>query len=962
MAGELKYTAFRRSRLYDLTKKQDARMSGSLPLKLVDEFQPQDEVHGGPSFTLAAAADIAGLKPGAIKHMAPPPNSRDAETTKLVHIDFYEEDLPWRYTPQAAFVPTLLEPDNRVVRPWLVLLVGTADQIEVKGNIANVKPAVLAAHDLEKSYLWAHVQHGKYNDETQPVTISRILSPVALEAQREYVAVLVPAFNDRGEKMWKAGGVPDFDVLPAFHHWRFWTGEAGDFETLAAALHVPKGEDIGKAKLYYRRDVSGIDEQLEVRGAITSLQAEDEPAEDAIQAIQADVDTLNNEVLGTISLPHYGRPWLPDPDSIENGWPDDLNDDPRHRGVAGLGVWMGVEGQESLMDAAVIQAGALAEAGRLINYLALGLIAAGSLWERRLPQEANERLRILGPLMGRLPDGNGGLVLNRVTASGTPLPPALFSGAAQRLLRDRSTATRHISGAGGGLNRIEAMNAVNQPTPAPDLAPGGLPHILTFPAGIDLGGFLQQDEGWLSEILPRLDDISREVCTAYREKRASLFDSGAPEEVPSLRQAMAEELQAAMVELLEQKGYPCIAVEDLLMACELSSTEVSLGCYEHVLEDEPARLAFMDSLAIQLRLCLMGDGCERLFENIDIGDQDRRQVCRDLLGTFHLPPAPETKSINLDALAAALDKALDPRGERAPARLRVCSRIEGIDCTRLTRPEFPIRLDYPTWTLLNRYDKEWLLPGASSLEKDSITALQTNPTFIDAFMVGMNSQFLSEMRWRDLAVDRSITPLRMFWGQVNYATRERQADIEPFSEWVKDTDQPLGALAHQTLQPVDPMNESGSRLVIVFRSDLFRRYPGTLVYLMKRPDQLPGESDNDYRKRMDALLEREPDLSMPPGNASPNEILTWRLGREFFGPTMAANISPDITFFGFDVTPSTLDKYYLVLAEPPAELRFQQKKVPPNSQNSAHLAAEAIDKETRVAISGQYLEDQALIQ
>jgi hypothetical protein len=967
MADELKYIAFRRSRLYEpeLASKVGPRMAGKLPLKLVDTFTGQSEPGAAP-FMLAAAADVAGLKPRAIKHMAPPPGSRDAETTKFVHVDFFEPDLPWRYTPEAA----LPSPEgggaaNRVVRPWLVLLVGMAAQMEVKGNIVAVKDkAVLAGHNLDHSYQWAHVQEGRYNEEPVPVSISRILSPVALLPQREYIAVLVPTFNDNGERMWQPDGTANFGrrgVLSAFHAWRFWTGEEGDFETLAAALHIPPAGDVGKARLHYRREVAGIDETLEVRGAITSLQTPQEPPELVINTIRTDVDTLNDEIERAIGLPHYGRPWLPDPDSIETGWPDDLNDDPRHRGVAGLGVWMGIEGQEALMDAAVAQAGALRDAGRHINHLALGLLAAGGLWQRRLPTDVNERLRVLGPLMRRMTDANGQLVMDRVAAAG-PLPAGFFSGAAQRLLRDRSAATRHVTGANGGLNRGEALVAANQPEPAPAPNPAGLPHLATITEEIGarrIEEHLLIEEERLARVMEKAEDFTRQVCLDYRAERDFLLRSGREDEIPLRRREIAEDrLGRELVEIvgrLQRAFQRCEAP----MVVEAAGTALGDGVFpeqlEWVLEDEGVELTFFDLLFRKLVRCLLGTDCEELLPGHIEGN--REQICDSLIDSFRRPPRHQPASVNLGPLGAALDKALDPRLPRAPARLRVCSRIEGIDCTRLTRPEYPIRLDFPTWTLLNRYDKEWLLPGASQLAKDSITALQTNPTFIDAFMVGINSQFMSEMRWRDLAVDRAITPLRMFWGQVNYATGKRQADIEPLAEWSKDTDKPIGSLAHQTIQPADPENTSGSRLVIAFNSALFRRYPKTLVYLIKRPEKLAGETEQAYEQRVDALLGQKPDLSMPPGDVEP----AWRLGRRFFGPILAANITPDLTFFGFDITPSTLDEYFLVLAEPPAELRFRSD-TPRIKLNGATFAKSTLDDETRVAISGEYLEQQALEQ
>jgi len=958
MVNELKYTAYMRSSLYELAVKPGPRMTGRLPLLLHDTTGQQAQ--GGAPFTLMAAADIAGLKPGAIKHMAPSPGSRDAETTKYVHIDFFEPDLPWRYTPELA------DGAGRV-RPWLALVVGPANLVIVKGNVVNVDKRVLADHKLADSQAWAHVQEGQYNDEPLPVTIARLLSPARLQAQCEYVAVLVPAFNDRGVDMWRADGTPDFGapgVLPAFHSWRFSTGEEGDFETLAEALHIPPAGDAGKAKLHYRRDVVGLEATLEVRGAITSLQEPQPPPAEVIRAIQDDVDVLNDDIPDALGMPHYGRPWVPDPDNLATGWPDDLNDDPRHRGVGGLGVWMGVEGQEALMSAAVQQAGALREAGRMINHLALGLMAAGGLWQRRLSVDESERLRVLGPLLGRMPTAGGGLALDQVTGPTSPLSRAFFSGAAQRLLRDRSAATRHVVGANGGLSRAEALAAANTPEPAAEAQADGLPHLLTILTTLgepSLEELLRQDEVWLGEIMELATKVIRRACQIYRPKRDELRRVGQEDEIPPLRQDVAvnDLFNVLIGELSGRLQAVQLSCEAPMLIQEAAAAITSAAFpqpFEWVLEEEGVTQGFIESLELELRRCLMDRQCQDLLPpNLEI---DRDKFCDDILDIFRRPPRPEQRPINTGVLVGVLNKALDPRGAQAPARVRICRRIEGIDCTRLTRPEFPLRLDFPVWTLLNQYDKEWLLPGASQLEKDSITALQTNPTFIDAFMVGINSQFMNEMRWRDLAVDRSITPLRMFWGQVNYATGRRQADIEPLGEWAKDTPQPLGALAHQSIQPDDPANTTGSRLVIAFQSALFRRYPGTLVYLVKRPAQLPHESDKEYSDRQDALLERKPDLTMLPGDASPEAVLAWRQSRQFFGPILAASIMPDLHFFGFDITPSKLDEYWLMLAEPPAELRFRNDRIE-DKTNSALFADSTLDQETRVAISGQYLEDRA---
>lgn len=935
----LTFKTWRRSKLFERSELHGARLQSKVALTLTDSHTGHT-ASGDATFTLMAARDVGGLKATAIKHMAPAPFTRDAETTKFVHVDLWESDLPWRYTPRRN------DPDK--LPPWLVLLVGTASEIQIQGGIiTSIRAEVLKQHDLGASHLWAHTQHDGHSE------IARILSPRLLEAQHEYMAVLVPAFDPEGQPMWTAAGELRH-VLPAFHYWRFWTAEAGDFETLATALKIPPAADVGKAKLHYRRKVPevGLDLNIgmELRGAITSLQTEDSPDPDVLKKVKEDLEQLNNEIAGAIGLPHYGRPWLSNPDEIERGWPHDLTDDPRYRGVAGLGTWMGVEAQETLMDAAVRQSGALREAGQRVAQLAFGLWAAGRLWDRRLPSDKHERLRVLGPMMSRMVAENGGLVLNRITSSSSPLSPALFSSIAQRILRDRSPQTRHVGGANGGIDRSAALSSANEPEPQPDRSPAGphgLPHVDVVAREMGLPPIeelFNLDDSWIAEVIDQLWDLMYWISVEYRQVRDDLLRNGQGQQIPQLRQEFADRLQHELSEQLQsrlpEREMPCEGFQIINEIGSMSPAGAS-GYYTRVLETDGAQSQLYAALWRALRRCMAKRPCEEIIANIDLPIQNREAFCDDLVDGLPPLPAAEQKPLKLDVLSDVLYAALDPRRPDAPAQRRLCARISGVDCTRLVPPEFAIGLDFPTWDLLRKHDKEWLLPGVGALEKDSVTALQTNPAFIDAYMVGINSQFMAEMRWRDLAVDRTCTPLRMFWGQMNYATQTRQADIQPISEWVKAPDKPVGDLTHQSIQPSDVDNTSGSRLVIAFHSELFRRYPSTLVYLVK------PKLDAD----LDALLQKTPELE---------HSADGRADREFFGPIFAGAITPDVTFFAFDVTPGELDQYWLVLDEPPAELRFRndEKKKPQNRINSAVFAESTLDQPTRVAISGKELKEQ----
>src|SRR5690606_5347655 len=103
--------------------------------------------------------------------------------------------------------------------------------------------------------------------------------------------------------------------------------------------------------------------------------------------------------------------------------------------------------------------------------------------------------------------------------------------------------------------------------------------------------------------------------------------------------------------------------------------------------------------------------------------------------------------------------------------------------------------------------------------------------FIDAYLVGLNAQFLSEVRWRGLSVDRWGTPLRMFFATVDARDGTRTPDITPIDAWPAGS--ALGARAHQASAPAAGAEDAAERLVLLFHTPLFRRYPRTLVYLQR---------------------------------------------------------------------------------------------------------------------------------
>lgn len=183
-------------------------------------------------------------------------------------------------------------------------------------------------------------------------------------------------------------------------------------------------------------------------------------------------------------------------------------------------------------------------------------------------------------------------------------------------------------------------------------------------------------------------------------------------------------------------------------------------------------------------------------------------------------------------------------------------------------------LQRPLYLDLARFDQERFLPGGGRVPDDAITLLETNPRFVEAFMVGANHEVNRELHWRRYPGDRRATVFQRFWDHLDGSD-----DIRPIHTW-------RGAARLGTLSEGDA---SGS-LVLLLRGQLLRRYPNTVVYAV--------ESTADRR-----ILE----------------------GGDVHLPVFSGLLDPDIVFVGFDldVTEALAGHGVLfVLQEQPTEPRF----------------------------------------
>lgn len=820
------------------------------------------------SFLLAGPADVTGLQPGAIVGRFPAPGAVDHESDRCPHVEFRDPALPWRYTPAGNPAAT------GHLHPWIVLVVGIeGDELIFAGDQAALSVPLQTAHPLNGTgrFPWAHVQVDGTGRR-----VARVLSGRALAAGTDYVAALVPAYMADGTPAWD-GSAPVTVAL--YDHWRFRTATPpGSFEDLAARLQPGAADPTtGRAPVDYPRVPAAGD--LEMRGALAPIGEGDTPLP---QAVADDLDGLRTPARDEagrpiVGLPLYGDAWHPDPDATT--WAGPLNGDPRNRGAAGVGLEIGILYQEELAAEASAAGGALTEARQRIAHLGLGLLASRAVWNRRLPADPLHRLWVLGPGLGRVVTDQGSIE-ELATAPDRALPRGLFSSAARRVLRPgpaRAAVLRN-----GPADPGEVLVGVNRCPDPPK---------------------------------PRDDGVVLEV--GYEEFDERRRDAAGKGKV-SLDDLLAE------AKRLAGDAHPELRdpAEGVLALLRRSA-------------DRRSPAPWLDAMALLAAAATVGDDGRELgrlkaafgmlFERWDI-DGFPPEGLEDVLSDMDepYPEEPPCRPVDLDVLAEGAADAFDPTGDDAPAIIRVLDTIDGVDPVQPLAPlEVCIGLDRPVWSDLQRAEPEWLLPGVGRIPQDAIIAVETNPAFIDALLTGLNTQLLTELRWRNIPVATGCTPLRVFWDRFDTTAGDRVDDIVGIHAWPATS--ALGAPAHR------PAGATGRDLVVVIRGELFRRYPSTVVYLVTAVHGGVANFDID-----------------PPAAAP----------RIF--PSFQGRIGPDVTFFGFQgFDPEDIVSHWLVFEEAPSGFRFANDEVAnPFTVDGATFADLAFADPVRVLIRGDALDPE----
>lgn len=298
----------------------------------------------------------------------------------------------------------------------------------------------------------------------------------------------------------------------------------------------------------------------------------------------------------------------------------------------------------------------------------------------------------------------------------------------------------------------------------------------------------------------------------------------------------------------------------------------------------------------------------RVLETVGLDAEGHGQALLDLFAATPGTKSDGCRPVDMAALGDAVAAAIDPTGQRPVLLERVLATITGLPEPLLAPPDFSPELDLPLWAFLKERAPDWLLPGIGTLAKDEVIAVQSNAVFVDAFLLGANVQTLGELRWRNIHVTTGWTPLRRFWNH-NASAPDGGMDIRPvcgsspLAAWPDGS--PLGDNAHAAVAL--PPTSARNQLVVVFRTELFRRYPATLVFLAPA---IVSDGKVDWVPL--------PDVDQP---VSPDSRIE---------PVLTGTIGPDVTFFGFPVPPGAAADHWVVLEEPPPGIHFRVDKVDPD--------------------------------
>lgn len=923
-------------------------LSGNLPYrgKLSVQLTVQSEKGGNPlppdqvtsQVLFHGPGDVIGIDPRHVIRTEPRHLTANFEPNYFAGIDFDHPDFPWLLTPAA--------PNGDRLRPWISLIVLTADEFEIPSQspnpllFINVKN-VAALPDLGESWAWAHTQvsGGIGGDSLAQQLVSnpgkfssRLLCPRKLKPNTVYTAFLVPAFDlgveaGLGQQVPKDPGTmvkpawtsqtPGPIALPIYYSFEFTTSNQGDFESLVRQLRprvLP--EEVGLRPMAVDQvswGVPGAGSPLGLGGALRSKQTRDTPwldpgkstFQNALEPLlnkttpDADDPQNPNPADPVVVPPIYGR-WhaaVQKIDPADPVWLTQLNMDPRRRSAAGLGTRVVLRERTQLMAAAWQQVAGIEEANQKLRQAQLARSVLLQVYNQHFTQAPIETLLTMTSTLH-----------SRLLASPTTIRAAI----AQRRvpLRAMSAAFRRIVAPRRQLRLRQTANVQGADTRAPAsiLSRLNTGDITLVPPVHPPGGMVSIDQvsdhllpgwvpGWLGPWLRYAEQILLILAIPII---LLILLIGAIRRQLLLAIAIATAIAGAVAAIL-------IRIRSFTPTWDVAAQMRFSHFTRRTFETVPPRPNFRVTLPSQIPPPTGAGGAD------SPDAQNFRRAASEAAVALQAPaPDPDPPPpADLPGLRDTIIARLDPY-ITVPARFKYLVQVSAF-LNRVSKdpldpimaaPEFP----QPMYEPLRDLSQDFLLPGLDHIPHNTVTLLETDPAFIEAYMVGLNHEMSRQLLWHEYPTDQRGSYFRQFWDVRSYVPspeelqketpeqiHEKLKDIPPIHTWARPN--PLGA--NENRKDIVPNN-----LVLLVRGELLRRYPNAYVYAVEAKwDPERGHVLGD--KEMHILFR--------------------------------GTLAPDLTFFGFNLTAedargsadrSQQQGWFFVFQQNPSEPRFGLEPAP----------------------------------
>jgi len=826
----------------------------SVPVKLrinnTDDIDRQVRLYG--------PGDVTGIDPQQVVRTDPRHQATDFEPNYFPAIEFDRPDFPWLFTPAQA------NADGKL-RPWLCLVV-VRKQDGVTLRTGPLLPVLeidsaRAEHelpDLTDSWAWVHAQVAGVQRNADSLkqslagdsalTVSRLLCPRRLDPLTEYLACVVPAFEP-GRKAGLGLQVQPEDenelkpawmvaqqspvTLPIYFHWEFRTGTGGDFEALVESLEARDSRDlpteVGKRQMdvgqpgFSTTPPLPSETVLDLKGALCRLEATTTEWSEEIRTL------FQGELKKILDAPAQ---------AISEEGADPLLAPPIY------GCWQAARQTVDMTPAPPASVTWLDELNldprhRAIAALGTAVVQTqqeplmASAWEQLGEIERINQMQRLAQL---------GRAVNAVyhsrhfrQFSEETLLKVIGSAQSRVVIDSSSDNTRMLLSQRIAQSTIPAR-AISAPL-----------RRLTSPRGVISSRF-RNDSAAPIAIVAKLNTTS---IVPLEKKEAGLV---------TLNQ-VSDNQSGTFAGQIKQP----VRFENATNALE---TTPPLGDFKIVPEDAPLRtlLDFTPGLPAN-------SADAQAFRNV--AKEHQAYLEKTFMST-----ATSTALVRMNLLAtkAQLLQSVDPE-KTISARVQASLIIAGGTESRadplepiLDAPDFP----QPMYEALRDLSQDFLFPGLEKVPANTVTLLETNPKFVESFLVGLNAEMSRELLWRNYPTDQRGTYFRQFW---DTSAGSDQPDIDRINQW---PDRKLGENAG-----------AGEQLVLLIRGELLRRYPNSVIYAVAA------------KREQDQL-----ELSAPAVESH---------------PIFRGTLKPDVTFLGFALTEKEAiadPGWFFVIQEQPTEPRF----------------------------------------